>query len=255
MKSREAKHEVSKAQILQKEAALQSTKIRLSYTRLNASWIDNSAGYHVAERFQNVGAMLSPNTPIVSIYDLATITAIVEIVERDYYRMKTGQVVQITTGAIPNKAFFGIVARISPFLSSSTRQGRVEIEISNQDFALKPGMFVIAKVKYMSKAAVTAVPITALARRENTEGVFWVDTQRSVACFLPVEKGIIQSDLVEVSSPTISGFVVTLGQHLLEDGTSIDLPGEKENNRETQSERKRGSREGGKKSERGKGKE
>jgi len=48
------------------------------------------------------------------------------------------------------------------------------------------------------------------------------------AQFIPVELGIKAGDLVEVSSPTISGLVVIMGQYLLNDGSAILIPGMEE---------------------------
>jgi multidrug efflux pump subunit AcrA (membrane-fusion protein) len=44
------------------------------------------------------------------------------------------------------------------------------------------------------------------------------------ASFVPVTVGIISGELVEVLEPQISGSVVTMGNHLLEDGSNIMLP-------------------------------
>jgi hypothetical protein len=41
---------------------------------------------------------------------------------------------------------------------------------------------------------------------------------------VPVTTGIINGELVEVTEPEISGVVVTMGNHLLEDGSDITLP-------------------------------
>ena len=39
-----------------------------------------------------------------------------------------------------------------------------------------------------------------------------------------VTTGIINGELAEVTEPKISGLVVTMGNHLLEDGSDITLP-------------------------------
>jgi len=74
---------------------------------------------------------------------------------------------------------------------------------------------------------VTVVPLIALTKRDNRQGIFLVDTQNMKAHFIPVTLGIVNAGLAEVVEPPLSGTVVTLGHHLLEDGASIILPGEK----------------------------
>jgi hypothetical protein len=52
-----------------------------------------------------------------------------------------------------------------------------------------------------------------------------VDTEAAKARFVPVTLGITDGDRVELLDPPLSGLVVTLGQHLLQDGSPILLPG------------------------------
>ncbi|MCK5553518.1 MAG: efflux RND transporter periplasmic adaptor subunit, partial [Deltaproteobacteria bacterium] len=66
---------------------------------------------------------------------------------------------------------------------------------------------------------------TALTKRNDQQGVFLVDTQHMKARFVPITVGIVNGGLVEVLRPSLSGSVVTLGHHLLEDGSPITLPG------------------------------
>jgi len=39
-----------------------------------------------------------------------------------------------------------------------------------------------------------------------------------------VTTGIINGEIVEITDPEISGLVITMGNHLLEDGSDITLP-------------------------------
>ena len=44
------------------------------------------------------------------------------------------------------------------------------------------------------------------------------------ARFVPVTTGIVSGEVAEVKEPALSGTVVTLGNHLLEDGAKVILP-------------------------------
>jgi multidrug resistance efflux pump len=66
----EAKHQVAMAQIRQRQAALQSAEVRLSYTRIHATWGDGVDERRVAERFVDEGAMLRVNDPVISVVDI-----------------------------------------------------------------------------------------------------------------------------------------------------------------------------------------
>ncbi|HEY9069678.1 MAG TPA: efflux RND transporter periplasmic adaptor subunit [Candidatus Ozemobacteraceae bacterium] len=224
-KSREAKTEVSRAQVLQKEAALKTSRIRLSYTKIQALWDETTPTRLVGERFQDAGAMLSANTPILSLLDIRMVIAVVEVVERDYFRIHIGQEALITTGALPGQTFRGKVVRMAPALDTETRQARVEIEIPNPDFLLKPGMFVRTQIQFAQHPNVLAVPASAIVSREGAKGVFLIDREAGKAVLTRVETGITQGDFVEIASPTLDGAVVTMGHHLLEDGSPVLIAG------------------------------
>ena len=172
--------------------------------------------------------MLSPNTPIVSILDINTLLAVVYVIERDYSKVRPGMETTITTDAYPDSVFTGRVVRIAPRLEETSRQARTEIEIPNPSHLLKPGMFVRVEMTYGVHENASVIPAQALARRDGSQGVFLADTQSMTAKFVPVKTGITSGGKTEILEPRISGLVVDLGQHLLEDGAPIKLPQEGE---------------------------
>lgn len=222
-KTRQAKHQVNRALLSQKEAALEIDKVKLSYAMVKASWSDGGNSRFIAERFLNEGAMISANTPIVSVIDIATLTAVIDAVEQDYFKIKPGLEAEIEPSALPGRTYKARISRISPMLEESSRQARIELELANSDFQLKPGMFIKARIIYAVHTNARVVPASALVRRNEREGVFLVDHENERANFVPVDKGFREGELVEIASPSISGDVVTLGHHLLEDGMSIIL--------------------------------
>lgn len=219
---------VSLAQVAQKEAALKTADVRLSYTKVQAFWEDGDEPRVVGERFVDEGALLQVNEPIVSILENNTLIALVYVIERDYQKVEVGQQSVVTTDAYPYKTFTGSVVRIAPMLKESSRQARVEIEVPNPEQLLKPGMFVRAKIEFARHDNATLIPFAALVRREDKEGIFIADTSALKARFVPVTTGIKNGELVEVTEPEISGLVVTLGNHLLEDGSDIIISEKKD---------------------------
>jgi len=158
-----------------------------------------------------------------------------------------GQQAIVSTDAYPDKTFTGGIVRIAPLLKETSRQARVEIEIPNTDHLLKPGMFIRAQIEFARHDNATLVGLAALVKRNGKQGVFIAEpvqgsniqtpkvqpNNRNVntpytwrASFVPVTVGIISGEVVEVLEPQISGSVVTMGNHLLEDGSNIILPEE-----------------------------
>ncbi|OPZ30150.1 MAG: Macrolide export protein MacA [Deltaproteobacteria bacterium ADurb.BinA179] len=219
-----AKQKVAQAQAVQKEAVLKAAQVRLDYTRIRASWEDSSRSRVVGERYVDEGAMLAANDSIVSVVGIDTLKAVIHVIERDYPRIRAGQEAIITTDAHPGQTFSGTIARVAPVLKEAARQARVEITVDNPGKALTPGMFVRVQIRFDRRENARVVPVKALVRNNGTRSVFLADMEHSRARLVPVEIGIIEEDMAEVVSPEIAGFVVTVGHHLLEDGSQIILP-------------------------------
>lgn len=224
-KTQQSKLKVAIAQVSQKEAALKIANVQLSYTQIRVPE-NNTTGYRVVgERFVDEGAMLAPNTPMASVLDIGKLIAAIHVIERDYPKIQLGLEAVISTDAFPGRTFAGKVIRIAPILKEKSREARVEIEIPNAQKLLKPGMFVRVQIQFDEHENATVVPIAALVKRNGIQGVFLVDFQEQKARFIPVTVGIVNSVQAEVLNPPITGSVVTLGHHLLEDGALIILPG------------------------------
>jgi RND family efflux transporter MFP subunit len=226
--NQEAKVKVAKAQVAQKKAALKAAQIRLSYAQIRVSWNDKKGSRVVGERFVDEGAMLAPNTPILSVLDINTMIAAIHVIERDYPQIRIGQEASVTTDAFPGKFFSGKIVRIAPLLKETSREARVEIDVPNKDGLLKPGMFVRVEIQFEKHPGATVVPFSALVKRGGRQGVFMTGSDNKTAHFVPVTSGISDGERVEILSPTLSGWVVTLGHHLLEDGSPIILPGDRQ---------------------------
>lgn len=228
---------VALAQVAQREAALEAAKLQLSYTQVRAFWEAGDPNRVVGERFVDEGALVQVNQPIVSILENNPLVAVIFVIERDYPKIRIGQPAILTTDAYPGKTFAGSIQRIAPLIRETSRQARVEIEVPNPDHLLKPGMFARAQVEFATHENATLIPFDAIVRRSGQEGVFLVEEAAPTAPgsaepvlhvrFVPVTTGIFNREVVEIVEPVISGSVVTLGNHLLEDGSRVTLPQQK----------------------------
>jgi RND family efflux transporter MFP subunit len=224
-KAQDAKYKVAVAQIARTKAGLKEAEVRLSYTQIRASWENGYEHRVVGERFVDQGAMLTSNTRILSILEIQPIIAAIHVTDRDYFRIKTGQNAVVSSKAFPEKTFSGKIARIAPLLKETSREARVEIEIPNPDELLKPGMFINAQIEFTTQDNAIVVPVSAVVKRENQQGVFLADTKNKTAQFVPVSLGIVSGEWAEIVEPaSLSGFVVTLGHHLLGHSNPIILP-------------------------------
>jgi RND family efflux transporter MFP subunit len=225
LSAQEAKHRVAAAVVAQKEAALRAAQVRLSYTKIHATWEDGEERRVVGERFVDEGAMLAANTSIVSILDIGVLTGVIHVIERDYPKIRIGQPTSASTDAYPGKVFSGKVIRIAPLIKEVSRSARVEIEISNPERLLKPGMFIRVQIEFSRIDETLVVPLTAIVKRNGDQGVFHVDTEEMMARFVPVTVGMRDTTYAQVLDPPLRGIVVTLGHHFLEGDAPVILPG------------------------------
>ncbi len=223
--AQQSRYKVAMAQVANREAALETAKVRLSYTKIIATWEKGSNVRYVGERFVDEGALLSVNTPIISVIEIQPITAVIYATDKEYFRIQTGQNVTVSSSAFPGKVFIGKVARVAPLLKETSRQARIEVEVENEEGLLKPGMFVNAQIEFARHDSAKIIPFSSIVMRGSQQGIFLADLENRVAHFTPVKPGIIEGEKAEVVEPAdLSGFVVTLGHHLLQDGMTIILP-------------------------------
>jgi RND family efflux transporter MFP subunit len=244
-KVQSAKHKVAQAQIAQREAALKAAQVRLSYTKISVSFEGDNGQWVVGERFVDEGAMLAANASIVSVLDIGSLIAVIHVIERDYPKVQLSQAASVTTDAFPGSTFSGKIVRLAPVLKETSREARVEIEIPNRQSLLKPGMFVRVQIEFERHHNAKVVPQSALVNRKGKQGIFLADTQEMKARFVPVTLGIVNGETAEVVSPSLSGSVVTMGQHLLENGSAVILPPARHSSEMTQSSDSEESKKGG----------
>jgi RND family efflux transporter MFP subunit len=223
--TQEARYKVAQAQVSHRQASLEAANVRLSYTQIRASWEKGADRRVIGERLVDEGAMLTPNSPILSILEINPLLAVIHITDKDYFRVKRGQTAVISTDALPGKTVSGEIIRIAPLLKETSREARIEIEVPNLEGILKPGMFINVQIEFATLEEATVVPVSSIVKRDNQQGIFLVDMENKIARFVPVKIGISNNELAEIIEPaSLSGLVVTLGQHLLAHGSPIILP-------------------------------
>lgn len=221
--AKKAHVQVTRAQLARAEAQLRMAQIRLGYTEVMADWHGDSERRLVAERYVDEGENVSANTAVLKIVELEPITAVIFVTELDYAGLATGQKVSLATDAYANEIFSGVIRRIAPVFSETTRQARVEVQVENPGQKLKPGMFVRAQVVLDEVAEAIVVPARALTRRDGQEGVFVLSEDGHSVAWQTVRPGIRQEERLQVTGDGLQGQVVILGQQLLRDGSSVVL--------------------------------
>ncbi len=93
------------------------------------------------------GMYVKTGTKIYTIADLSKVWIKLDVYESDLSWIRYGQSVEFETESYPGKTFTGKISFIDPVLNAKTRTVKLRVNVSNQDFKLKPGMFVRATIK------------------------------------------------------------------------------------------------------------
>jgi HlyD family secretion protein len=143
---------ISRANLNQANASLGLSQVNLGYSALYAP----SAGV-VTVRQAELGEVVAPGSPVVTLADLDHIWLRAYVAETDLGRIAWGQNVTITTDTYPGKQYHGRISFISsdaeftPKSVQTTKERvtlvyRIKIDIDNPTHELKPGMPADARV-------------------------------------------------------------------------------------------------------------
>lgn len=218
---KKAQLEVAAAQLARAKATIESARIRLGYTTIKAEWTGGDDRRVLAERYVDEGETVSAGQKLLSIVELDPLTGVIFVTEKDYTGLQIGQSALLFTDAFPGKRFDGHIERIAPVFRETSRQARIELRVANRGQLLKPGMFIRANVVLAQVGETTVVPESALTTRHNGTGVFLLIEENHTVSWHPVTVGIRDGERVQIEGEGLSGRVVTLGQQLLDDGSTV----------------------------------
>jgi len=219
----QAKREVASARIQQAEAALKELEVLYQDHDIYATM----SGI-IAARYLDPGSFSKIGNPILRISNEKTVKVVITVPEMDFPRVREGMDVEFRVDAYPEKTFPGKVALIYPTLDPGTRTAKVEIHVPNQDLLLRSGMFAHVRL-YFGKNKAIIISRDALNKMPGTGCYYVFVVQNETARMQNIKVGGRQGNLAEVLSGLKPGEqVVVKGQMRLNDGTSVRVTGEKD---------------------------
>jgi len=150
-----------RAQVNQAQAALELSRIRLSYARVTSPITGT-----VSERFLDPGNLAVPGKALFRIVQMDTVKVLVYFPENLIEYMAPGVDAQLTVAAYPDKIFQGKIAKLSPTLDPETRMFSAEITVPNKQGLLRAGMFTRVRFSVDSHPNALLVPKEAVLYRE-----------------------------------------------------------------------------------------
>nr|WP_282433552.1 efflux RND transporter permease subunit [Desulfosporosinus metallidurans] len=100
----------------------------------------------VAYRSVNLGQMVSPGVPLMTLEDVSSVYAMVNVKQMDLPQVKEGLAVQVMPSDDEKKVLSGEVSLISPVANQAARVFEARVKVKNDSGILKPGMFVKTRI-------------------------------------------------------------------------------------------------------------
>ncbi len=176
----------------------------------------------VGRVFQDIGASVTPATPIAMVVNQAQVRVAIDVPEKYIGKVFQGQRAVIKVDAFPDRRFTGKVYRVSPVVDSRSRNTLVEVLVDNADSRLKSGMFAEARLIVASRGAALSVPAGAVVSADGGDFLF-VPAQGDLAARVPVKIGIKTDEFAQVSGIKEGADVITFGLYGLKDGSKIKV--------------------------------
>ncbi len=167
---------LSKSQYDQLEATLKADKARLAAAnaRLEDTVIRAPFSGRVGLRRVSVGSLISPGSVITTLDDTSVIKLDFAVPENVVSSLREGLAVRASAPAFPGRTFTGKVASIDSRGDMTTRSVTVRALLSNEDGALKPGMFLNVMLANDERDALV-IPEEALSPESERQYVFVVN--------------------------------------------------------------------------------
>jgi multidrug efflux pump subunit AcrA (membrane-fusion protein) len=165
------------------------------------------SGY-VSDRPVAVGEYVSTSSKIATILRVNPIKLFLQISEAEASRLKVGMQANARVAAFGDRDFIGRVTVIRPAIDPTSRALTVEVQFSNPDFTLRPGMFATARVLLPEGETGLFVPANALLTDATTTSsqVFVIDNGKARAKVVRV--GEADNGLVRILAGVPAGATV-----------------------------------------------
>lgn len=222
VKQAEAGVEQARAGVTQSLSQLDRAKAEKEQTLANLDYGTVTAPFDgvVTRKHTEVGAMAGSGQPLVTLESTNRLRFSVEVPESLIAQVRQGDIVKVRLDAI-DRALDGSIRQIIPSANPNSRSFTIKIALENSA-NLIPGMFGRLELPDGNKETIT-IPIEALLRRGQLEGVYLVGVDRQ-AELRWVKTGKTSDGLVEIVSGLVTGDrIITSNLEKLSDGQPIEM--------------------------------
>lgn len=158
------------------------------------------SGGSVVERKVTSGQYVNAGDPLFTVADLSTVWVKADVYEFQLPQIRSGQMVDITSDALPEKVLHGRVDFIEPEANPQTRTIPVHVHVANPTMRLRPGMYIRAKFVSSGERETLVVPRSAV-----------LDTGTRKLVYVAKADGVFEAREIQVEAPSEERYPVLAG--------------------------------------------
>ena len=215
--TQEAVYKQRKLDYQNSQESYKNLDLQLNYTKIRAL----SEGF-ITERLIEVGDRVNANEQVYTIEDFKPLLIRVYVPTSDAIKLEPGMLADVMTEVLAGAVFKGDVKLINPRIDNQTGTVKTTIEVFDESFRLKPGMFVEVQIAIGAKKNVLVIPRRAILYKQNKTYVFVMN--RNQVSQREISMGLTEEDEVEVTNGLVEGdVIVVVGVEGLKDGQRVDV--------------------------------
>lgn len=175
----------------------------------------------VNDRYYDVGAYVTPMTPLFDFMDNSVVKIKAGVAERFLNDIHIGTPVEVTFDALPDTRLSGQVDFVNQSIDPLSRTFTIEVRLPNPGRKLAPQMIANLKIERRSYPEAIVIPLDAILESETGKYVYI--TEGETARKIPVEIQAIYRENALVSGVSEGQRLIISGQQELTDGDPLNI--------------------------------
>lgn len=203
------------------QVKLAESQFTIAKRQVEDSKIKSPLSGTVIMKMLEAGMMVGPATPVATIADLSKIKVRVNVPEKEIYKLKLQQPVEVSFEALGNQKFTGRISAIGD-KADEAHTFLVEITVPNTQGILKAGMFATVDFKLPSERNALLIPRKAIDGSLKQPIVYIAQGNKAVKkeVTLGVEKGTM---IEVVNGLNEDDLIITSGHSNLSENAEIEV--------------------------------
>jgi RND family efflux transporter MFP subunit len=203
------------------QVKLAESQFTIAKRQVEDSKIKSPLSGTVIMKMLEAGMMVGPAAPVATIADLSKIKVRVNVPEKEIYKLKLQQPVEVSFEALGNQKFTGRISAIGD-KADEAHTFLVEITVPNTQGILKAGMFATVDFKLPSERNALLIPRKAIDGSLKQPIVYIAQGNKAVKkeVTLGVEKGTM---IEVVNGLNEADLIITSGHSNLSENAEIEV--------------------------------